>query len=99
MIQNKEKFFKKICNKLRLKCLEIIFRTKASHIGSIYSCLDIIVYIYLYIIKFNKKKPNHDFIMSKGHAGLAVYLALLTFVVFSRQKTFFQHELYSKSGL
>lgn len=93
MIQNKEKFFKKICNKLRLKCLEIIFKTKASHIGSIYSCLDIIVYIYLYIIKFNKKKPNHDFIMSKGHAGLAVYLALYYKKIISKKKlsTYYQN--------
>ncbi len=93
MIQNKEKFFKKICNKLRLKCLEIIFRTKASHIGSIYSCLDIIVYIYSYIIKFNKRKPNHDFIMSKGHAGLAVYLVLYYKKIISEKKlsTYYQN--------
>ena len=75
MILNKKNFFKE-GNKLRLKILEIIHVSKASHIGSIYSCLDIIFFIYSKIIKFKKKKSNHDFVLSKGHAGLALYTCL-----------------------
>jgi transketolase len=87
MIKKKnKKLFKKVCKRLRIKCLEIIFKSKASHIGSIYSCLDIIIYIYLNIIKFKKKIPNHDFIMSKGHAGLAVYLVLYYKKIISSKK-------------
>ncbi len=72
---NQIKFYNN-CFRLRLKCLDIIKNTGASHIGSIFSCLDIIVYIYSYIIKFKNLNSNHDFILSKGHAGLAVYLTL-----------------------
>lgn len=71
-----EKNFSKNVNLLRLRILELIYKTKASHIGSIYSCLDIIFFLYIKIIKFKKKKSNHDFILSKGHSGLALYVTL-----------------------
>lgn len=72
----KEKNFCKNINLLRLRILELIYKTKASHIGSIYSCLDIIFFLYAKIIKLKKKKSNHDFILSKGHSGLALYVTL-----------------------
>lgn len=50
-----EKNFSKNVNLLRLRILELIYKTKASHIGSIYSCLDIIFFLYIKIIKFKKK--------------------------------------------
>ena len=72
-----EKIFRKNTNLLRVRILELIHKTKASHIGSIYSCLDIIFFLYKKIIKFKKKKvANHDFILSKGHSGLALYVSL-----------------------
>ena len=56
-----EKIFRKNTNLLRVRILELIHKTKASHIGSIYSCLDIIFFLYKKIIKFKKKKvANHD---------------------------------------
>ena len=63
----------KILERIRLKILRLIFNSKASHIGSIYSCLDIIYFIYK---NFIHKKNSNIFILSKGHAGLAYYAVL-----------------------
>lgn len=70
------KKLKKISIELRLRILKIIYLTKASHIGSIFSCLDIILYIYKKIIKFKKNNSTHDFVLSKGHSGLGLYSCL-----------------------
>jgi len=58
---------------IRLKILELIFASKASHIGSIFSCLDVIFFVYK---KYINKNKNNKFILSKGHAGLAYYAVL-----------------------
>lgn len=63
----------KILKNIRIKILELIFASKASHIGSIFSCVDIIYFTYenyIYRRHYNK------FILSKGHAGLAYYVVL-----------------------
>jgi transketolase len=63
----------KILKNLRLTILKIIFKSKASHIGSIFSCIDLIFFIYKNYIH---KKNYNTFILSKGHAGLAYYVVL-----------------------
>ena len=93
MVKDQNKF-KSISNKLRLKILKIINDTRASHIGSIFSCLDIILYIYIKIIKFKNKSPNHDFILSKGHAGLGLYTCLSYLKIISERKL----NTYYKNG-
>ena len=64
-----------ILKKIRIKIVDLIFKSKASHIGSIFSCLDIIFVLYK---NFIYKKDN-VFILSKGHAGLAYYAVLNNF--------------------
>jgi transketolase len=64
-----------ILKKIRIKIVDVIFKSKASHIGSIFSCLDIIFVLYKNFIH-NKK---NIFILSKGHAGLAYYAILNNF--------------------
>jgi len=85
-MDTEQKIFKKISIKLRLKILEIIYKTKASHIGSIFSCLDIILFIYTRVIKFKNKVPDQDFILSKGHAGLGLYTCLTHKNIISKKK-------------
>ena len=63
----------KIVKNLRLIILKLIFKSKASHIGSIFSCIDLIFFIYKNYIH---KKNYNIFILSKGHAGLAYYVVL-----------------------
>ena len=59
----------------------MVSASNASHIGSALSIADIIAILYEKILNYNYKKPsweNRDrFILSKGHACVAVYAAWL----------------------
>lgn len=63
-----------ILKKIRRKILNLVYSSKASHLGSSLSCVDIIFVLY----KFFIKKKN-IFILSKGHACLAYYCVLKEF--------------------
>ena len=56
---------------LRLKAIELYYKAGAGHIGSTLSCIDIISSIMLY-----KIHENDEFILSKGHAAVALYVTL-----------------------
>ena len=55
----------------RIKILETHFKAGAGHIGSSLSCADVMGVIY-----FQEKKSNDAFILSKGHAAVALYVCL-----------------------
>jgi len=57
-------------NKLALRILDISYRRKLSHIGSCLTALPIIVEIY------ETMKKSDVFVLSQGHAGLALYAVL-----------------------
>jgi len=61
---------KHIIDKLNKRILEISIKHNLSHLGSCFTALPIIFEIY------NKKKPEDKFILSSGHAGLALYVVL-----------------------
>lgn len=65
---------------IRRHGLEMTHLSGGSHIGAIMSVADIIAVLYADILHFDPKHPKWDgrdrFIMSKGHAGAAVYAAL-----------------------
>ena len=56
--------------KTRLKILEISHGSHLSHLGSCLSAIDLIDAIY------KTKKKNEKFILSNGHAGIALYTIL-----------------------
>ena len=66
--------------KIRRHGIDMTHISKGSHIGSILSVADIIAVLYSDIVKFDNKKPKWDerdrVILSKGHAGAAIYAAL-----------------------
>ncbi len=62
---------KKIIKKIRKDILERTFVAKSSHIGSCLSIVEILYSLYFLI-----KKKNDSFILSKGHAALALYSIL-----------------------
>jgi len=66
--------------KLRELALKMVTRAKASHIGSVLSIADIVAVLYSEVLRVNPAEPdmsNRDrFILSKGHACVAVYAAL-----------------------
>ena len=67
MNKKDQKFIKRI----RTNILKLTFSAKSSHIGSSLSIVEI-----LYTLYFNILKKNDRFILSKGHAALALYCIL-----------------------
>jgi transketolase len=65
---------------IRVSALEMVAKAKASHIGSALSIADIVAVLYGKVLFYNNQNPddsNRDrFILSKGHACVAVYAAL-----------------------
>ena len=66
----------KRCLKYRLRILDISQNVGALHIGSAYSCTEIVDVIYNNLIK----KSNNKFLMSKGHGCMIQYVILEYFL-------------------
>jgi transketolase len=69
-----------LAKKIRVEALQMVHRAKASHIGSALSICDIVAVLYGRILHFDPKQPSwverDRFILSKGHACVAVYAVL-----------------------
>jgi transketolase len=79
-----------LAKKIRLHCVKMANTGGGSHIGSALSIADLLAVLYADILTFDPKEPkaaNRDrFILSKGHAGAAVYAALAESGFFSIKK-------------
>jgi len=71
---------RKIANDIRKESLIMIHRAQSGHPGGSLSEADILAALYFYKLRLNQKKPNWKdrdrFILSKGHASPAYYVAL-----------------------
>jgi transketolase len=69
-----------LARRIRAQALRMVTRAKASHIGSALSVVDIVAVLYGGALKLDPSQPNHPerdrFLLSKGHACVAVYAAL-----------------------
>lgn len=69
-----------LARRMRARALRMVHRSKASHIGSALSITDIVAVLYsgaLNVFPQEPKNPSRDrFILSKGHACVAIYAAL-----------------------
>jgi transketolase len=70
---------------LKKRILEIAYKNKLSHLGSYLSSLSIIEEIY------NKKHPEDIFILSSGHAALALYVILEAYEGKNAEELFKKH--------
>lgn len=65
---------------IRRHGIEMTHLSGGSHIGAVLSAADLIAVLYADILRYDAENPRWDgrdrFIMSKGHAGAAVYAAL-----------------------
>lgn len=65
---------------IRRDAIEMTHISHASHIGSALSCADIIAVLYADILHYDVKNPKREdrdrLVLSKGHAGSALYAAL-----------------------
>ncbi|MDC1032349.1 transketolase [Candidatus Marinimicrobia bacterium] len=79
-----------LANKIRINCVEMASSGGGSHIGSALSIADILACLYsdiLNVFPNDPKAENRDrFILSKGHAGAAVYSVLSEVGFFSTDK-------------
>jgi transketolase len=71
---------KELAKRIRIHSLKMTNVGGSSHIGAALSIADILAVLYGEILKFDSQNPvlpNRDrFILSKGHAGVAVYAVL-----------------------
>ena len=69
-----------LARRIRMQALTMVTRAKASHIGSALSIADILAVLYGQALRVSAAAPRHPdrdrFILSKGHACVAVYAAL-----------------------
>lgn len=69
-----------IARRIRLKVIEASHKAGTMHLGSSLSCVDILVAIYWKTLAINPNNPydpeRDRFILSKGHAAIALYVAL-----------------------
>ncbi len=84
---------KKLANKIQNHVLDMTHNGNSSHIASILSIVDIISVLYESILNYEPKDPRNQkrdrFILSKGHAGAAVYAVLA-------EKGFFKTDILMK---
>jgi transketolase len=78
-----------LARKIRLHALKMTSRGGSSHIGSALSMADIVAVLYrdvLNVFPSQPRSPQRDrFILSKGHAGAAVYAALAEAAFFPQE--------------
>ena len=69
-----------LANKIRKNALKMVHRAKASHIASALSIADVLAVLYGQVMKIDPADENYEkrdrFILSKGHACVAVYATL-----------------------
>jgi transketolase len=69
-----------LAKKIRIHALKMTSSGGSAHIGSCLSIADILATLYGQILYFDPKNPGHElrdrFLLSKGHAGAAVYATL-----------------------
>ena len=70
----------RIANSVRKKILALVYKTKGPHIGSSFSCVEILVSLYSTFLKVTPQDPQSSkrdrFVFSKGHAAPALYSVL-----------------------
>lgn len=69
-----------LARRIRAQAVKMVHRARASHIGSALSIADIVAVLYGQIMAVDPARPNWSdrdrFLLSKGHACVAVYAAL-----------------------
>jgi len=69
-----------LARQIRAKIIKIAHQTETIHVGGCLSCVDILVALYFGCLSVRSEEPNWPdrdrFILSKGHAALALYAVL-----------------------
>jgi transketolase len=89
----KSKAGKTILNKLEKRIIDISYKHKLSHIAS---CLSVVRMID---VTFQLKQPDDIFILSNGHAGLALYVVLEKFTGVDAEYLYKKHGTHPNRNL
>jgi len=91
--------YQNLAKEIKQFILNVAYKSKDHHLGSFFSAIDLLTVLYFRNLKINPKKPkdiNRDrFILSKGHAGLALYSVLAKRGFFSESELI---KNYGKDG-
>ncbi len=87
-------------NEIRLTILDAIYHSGKGHVGGAFSCTDILVALYYGgVLKYDSTNPKLEqrdrFILSKGHAAIALYAILADLDYFSNSEL----ELFNNGGM
>lgn len=76
--KRKKKNLKEISTEVRRLIIDAACRSKSAHVGSSLSCVDILVSLYFYKMNIEEGKweKRDIFVLSKGHAAMALYAVL-----------------------
>ena len=84
--------------RLRAQVVRMSYRARSPHLGSSLSCIDILVAAYFSALRLDPTRPDDPdrdrFILSKGHAAPALYVALAERGFFPRE----QLETFNRDG-
>ena len=71
---------RELARRIRRHALQMTCSGQSSHIGSVFSCADVLAVLYGSILRYRSVEPRwaerDRFILSKGHAGAGVYAVL-----------------------
>jgi transketolase len=72
--------FDTLSRKIRADIIDIAHKTETIHVGGCLSCVDILISLYFHCMSIRPEEPDWSdrdrFILSKGHAALALYTTL-----------------------
>ena len=98
-MQNTKNYSREFAQSMRIEALKMVHRAKASHIGSALSIIDIVAVLYAEIMAYDAQRPSWNgrdrFILSKGHACVAVYAALAECGFFKKEELLTYGQDYS----
>jgi transketolase len=82
------KRLEKIATEARKMILEVACRSKSSHVGSCLSCADLLTAVYFHELNINKNDwaKRDIFVLSKGHAAMALYAVLTLKGIISKRQ-------------
>jgi transketolase len=76
----KKNSLQNICRQVRERVLTMTHAAKSSHIGTNYSMIELVVVLYLRILRIDPEQPEWSerdrFVLSKGHGCAALYVIL-----------------------
>jgi transketolase len=77
---NNAKDLDSICRQARVEILTLASRSKSAHVASCLSCVELLVALYFSELRIDPQSPRSPerdrFILSKGHAAMALYTVL-----------------------